>query len=67
VTNEAQALQIATAEVVKAGWKEFTVTNGPLYHGEWQVYAQRLPEVFGGHALVYVPTNGLPVRYSPGK
>lgn len=66
VTTKEQAIAIAKQEVLRRGWTNFRQKSCALDGDHWRVLIVRLPEVFGGHAFIYIPTNGGPIRYGKG-
>jgi len=66
ITTKEQAIVIAKQEVVRRGWTNFREKSCALDGDHWRVLIVRLPEVFGGHASIYIPTNGGPIRYVKG-
>lgn len=67
VLTQDSAIWLANEQARQRGWSQFQVAECEINNDHWVVRLRRLPEVFGGHATVLIPTNGGPVRYVPGK
>jgi hypothetical protein len=67
ILSKDEAIAIAKQEVERRGWKGFKVIDCRLNDDHWSVHIERDPAVFGAHAMIQIPTNGLPLRYVPGR
>ncbi len=67
MVGKEEALLIAKREVENKGWTNYVIGGCQLNGDHWSVYVERSPAVFGGHRMIQIATNGLEVRYVPGR
>ncbi len=67
VLTENHAIQIAKLELTQRGTTNYSINSCRLSGKEWVVFVDFSATVFGAHAMIRIPTNGLAVRYVPGR
>ncbi len=67
VISQQEAVFRAKEAAATNGWKQCEVKSVNLENRRWVILVERLPVVFGGHAIVEIADDGRDLRWKPGK
>jgi hypothetical protein len=66
VRDSQQAITLAKQEAHQRGWQEARVWSARFEDGRWVIVLERVPVVWGGHAMVEISKGGRVLRFTPG-